>query len=330
LAAGLAWPILLAAAYFADKHAFATMLSDWMWPLQHYSRANRVPYGFQNWSDSARYAMFRTGSMGIRAFYGLVVSACFVVPVLPLIAVGLLVYSNVQLRRDLRNGRAKYYTLVTAAISGLLVSVLITRADIIHFMYLLPLLALVLSWIMDGNDIPGHWFKVLHPVLTSCLAVSFFVFPLPLLMRTITAPHKVTSRRGILTTSASDTVIDYVQARLQPGELMLVYPYLPLYNYLTDTSSPTRYEYFQPGMNTMQQGKEMLADLASRRVRWVLFEPSFSEKIPNSWPGTPLTATITDPVAGYITTHYRPCNVLSSPSNWHFLFMIPKDGECPR
>jgi hypothetical protein len=330
LAAGMAWPIVMVVDYFAGKHAFVTMLSDWTWPLEHYSRANRVPYGFQNWSDSARQAMFGTGSIGIRAFNGLVVSACFVVPVLPLIALGLLVYWNRQLRRDPPHAKAKYYTLVTAALSGLLVSVLIARADIIHFMYLLPLLALVLAWIMDGNDIPGQLFKAAHPFVTTCLALVFLVFSVPLLMRAMITPHKVTTRRGVLTATAGDTVIDYVQARVQPGEAMLVYPYLPLYNYLTETSSPTRYEYFQPGMNTTQQGMEMVADLASQRVRWVLFEPSFSEKLPNSWPGTSLNPSITDPVADYVTTQYRPCAVLTSPSNWHFLFMIPKDAECPR
>lgn len=330
LAAGVAWPIMMAVTYFAGKHAFVAMLSDWTWPLEHYSRANRVPYGFQNWSDSARHALFGTGSIGMRAFNGFVVSAGFVVPVLPLVALGLLLYWNLQLRRGLCPARAKYYTLVTAAISGLLVSVLIVRADIIHLMYLLPLLALVLAWIIEGNDIPGHLFKAVHPFLTAYLGVAFLAFSLPLLMRAVTAPHKLTTRRGALTTTARDTVIDYVQARVQPGEPMLVYPYLPLYNYLTETSSPTRYEYFQPGMNTTQQAKEMVADLASRRVPWVLFEPSFSEKIPNSWPGTPMNASLTDPVADYVATHYRPCAVLNSPSNWHFLFMIPKEAECPR
>ena len=65
---------------------------------------------------------------------------------------------------------------------------------------------------------------------------------------------------------------------LPPENKILVYPYLPLYYYLTDTANPTRYEYFQPGMHTPQQAEEMLAEITAARVPVVLFEPSFWEK----------------------------------------------------
>jgi hypothetical protein len=110
---------------------------------------------------------------------------------------------------------------------------------------------------------------------------------------------------------------------------LLVYPYLPLYNYLTDTSSPTRYEYFQPGMNSREQASEILAELSSGRAPWILFEPSFPGKIPNSWPATPLSDIIKDPVADYITGSYRNCQVLTSAANTQFLFMVRKDVSCP-
>ena len=104
---------------------------------------------------------------------------------------------------------------------------------------------------------------------------------------------------------ARDTVIEYVQAHVAAGEKILVYPYLPLYYYLTDTASPTRYEYFQPGMHTPQQAEEMLAEITAARVPVVLFEASFWEKIPTSWPGTPLSAIVRDPIADYIQREYR-------------------------
>ena len=126
-----------------------------------------------------------------------------------------------------------------------------------------------------------------------------------------------------------DTVIDYVQAHTVPGETILVYPYLPLYYYLTDTYSPSAYEYFQPGMHTPQQAAEMLAALKAKRVRVVLFELSFWEKIPNSWPSTPISAIAHDPLADYIQHEYRSCQSLHSGGDWRFLFMVRRDLPCP-
>jgi hypothetical protein len=220
--------------------------------------------------------------------------------------------------------------LLTSAYAGLLISVLVVRSDIIHFMYLLPVMGPVLAWIIDGSDIPGRLFKAARPAVAAYIVLAFSAFSLPLLIRARNASNEISTRRGVITTPAKDTVIEYVQGHVGRGRPLLVYPYLPLYNYLTDTSSPTRYVYFQPGMSTRQQAQEMLTELSSAHADWVLFEVSFAEKIPNSWPGTPLNALIDDPVADYITRSYRSCEVLNSPSNWRFLFMVRKDLQCPR
>jgi hypothetical protein len=312
------------------------MLAGWFWPLRHYSVANRVPYGYQNWSDSTRYDLFGTGSPGMRVLKAVAISPCLLIPALPPIGVGLLVYWMVQMwRQRAPQAKCAYYVLLNAALSGLLLSVVIARADIIHFMYLQPLFCLVLAWIGDGRDIPGRVFNAMRPFLNAYVAIAFVAFSMPLLMRAVRAPYKVETRRGVITMSAKDTVVEYIQAHVAPGETILVYPYLPLYYYLTETYSPTRYEYFQPGMNTNDQSQEIVAQLASERVRWVLFESSFAEKIPHSWPGTPLTAIANDPVADYIVRNYRTCRILKSPEDWRFQFMIRKDLirqdlACPR
>jgi hypothetical protein len=150
-----------------------------------------------------------------------------------------------------------------------------------------------------------------------------------LLMRALSARIRIGTRRGVITTPAGDPVLEYLQEHVPPSKNLVVYPYLPLYNYLTDTSSPTRYDYFQPGMNTTQQAREMLAELASRRVPCALFEASFPEKISKSWPATPLGAIANDPVADYMLKHYRTCKVLTSPESWRFLFMVGNDFACP-
>jgi 4-amino-4-deoxy-L-arabinose transferase-like glycosyltransferase len=327
---GFAGPIAIAFAYFASQHAASTMLADWLWPLQHYSRANRVPYGYQNWSDDARHELFGTGSLPERLIKVLAISPCFWIPVLPLIAAGLLAYWIVQARRNsVAHERSAYYVIVAAGFVGLSLSTLLLRADIIHFMYLQPLNCLVVAWLLDGRDLPGHLVRSAGHFLSAYVVIALVLFGLVPLLGARAAHNQVATRRGVVTTGEKETVVDYVQAHIPAGETILVYPYLPLYYYLTGTFSPGRYDYFQPGMHAREQADEIGRELATRRVRVVLFEINFSDKVSHSWPGTPLTAIAEDPVADYIARNYHPCRVLTSPAGWRFLFMVRKDLVCP-
>ena len=329
LAIGFAIPVAITFVYFARQGAASVMFADWLWPLRHYSQANRVPYGYQNWSDETRHLLFGTGSLPERLIKALAVSPCFWIPALPLVAVGGLGYWILQARRRALDGKTAYYILITAAYLGLVLSVVITRADIIHFMYLQPLNCLLLAWLLDGGDIPGRLFQSVRPFLAAYVVIALVAFGLAPLAGTAAARERLATRRGPITTREQDTVIEYVQQRVPEGATILVYPYLPLYYYLTGTFSPGRYDYFQPGMHTRQQADEMVRELASHPVQAVLFEPGFSQKVAHSWPGTPLTAIAEDPVADYIVRNYRACSVLTSPAEWRFLFMVRGSLPCP-
>ena len=329
IATGFAWPFVVTFAYFYRQHALGPLLADLKWPLQHYSAANQVPYGFAGWSEEARHLLFETGPWLLRSFKTIVISPYFLIPVLPLVSIALFVYWGYQAwKKRVPETKASYYLIVTGALSGLLLSIVVVRADIIHFMYLLPLYWIVVAWILDGRDIPGRLFKAVHPVLNAYLVFAFLVFSMPLLLRAINTPFKANTRRGTVTLPASDTVLEYLQAHVAPDSKILVYPYLPLYYYFTATFSPTKLDFFQPGMNTVEQRETILKELASGGVPAVLFEPSFPQKIPSSWPGTPLGAIVNDPVADYILSQYRACRTLHSPE-WTFLFMVRKQEACP-
>ncbi len=330
LTAGLLWPFLLTFTYFASQHAIGSMLADWLWPLQHYSAANRVRFGFASWSEETRRQLWETASWKIRLLTLFVLSPTFFVPILPLLAVVLFLYWSYRARaKTALPDKAAYYCIVTGTLAGLLLSIVAGRADILHFMYLQPLYGLLLAWIFDGRDIPGRLFRAVQPALSAFLILAFLVFGMPLLLRAINLPYRVETRRGTIKMPIEDTVIPYTQAHVAPGSSLLVYPYLPLYNYFTATFGPAPYDFFQPGMNTPEQGRAILNELTSGRVRVVLFEPLFPQKIPSSWPGTPLSAIAQDPVADYIVHRYRTCKILESPEQWRFLFMIRRDMECP-
>lgn len=329
LAAGTAWPMFATLAWFHANDSLQPMISAWLWPLQHYSVANRVPYGYQNWTDEGLHSLFGGAAPDVLISV-LTVSPLFLVPFLPLVAIAQFMYWIIRTRRrTVPEEKGAYYVLITSALAGLLLSVVIGRADILHFMYLLPLFCLVLAWIIDGRDIPGRLFNRIKPAVNTYIVLAFLFMSATFLVRSLSGTATVQTARGEIRVPGEDTVIAYVRSHVAPGETLLVHPYLPLYYYLTGTFSPNGYEYLQPGLNTPEQFREALTSLSSRQVRVVLLESSFSQKIPNSWPNTPLSAILHDPVSDYVLKHYQTCKVLHSPHPWRFLFMTRKDLRCP-
>jgi hypothetical protein len=333
MSVGFACPFLLTIAWFAHQHAVPPMMADWLWPLHHYSRANSVRYGYQNWSEASRATLFGGGNWGRRMLVLLVVAPCFLIPVLPLIAVAAFARISGRTLRALPGQepgpRTRHYLLVSGVIAGLLLSVVAGRADILHFVYLAPMLYLVLAWILDGHDVPSSLFRACQPALRILIAICFFLLASALAVTDLTARASIETRRGEVKAPATDQVLPRVQSQVAAGSTIFVYPYLPLYYYLTDTFAPGPYDYLQPGMHTPQQQAEMVRDVEADHTPMALYEYAFSEKISNSWPNTPLESIARDPVADFLLTHYRICSVLKSASGDRFLLMMRKDLACP-
>lgn len=327
---GLAWPFVVTVTYFAAQHATSAMVSDWLWPLGHYSAANRVPYGYQNWCDDVRHELFGTGSLPARAIKLYAISPCLWIPALPVVMAGLLIYWIVLTWNEPGLDEATvYYLILASGYGGLAFSTVVVRPDIIHFMYLQPLNCLVLGWVLGGHNLPGGMLPKFRRPVAACVLAALGMFSLAALLGVLGTQDQIVTRRGVVTTRGKDTVIDYLQSRVPVGETIVVYPYLPFYYYTTATFAPGRYDYFQPGMHTAEQASEMISEMAIGRVRGVLLETGFAGKISSSWPATPLAAVVKDPVADYILQNYRACQPLTSPTDWHFLFMVNKNSSCP-
>ena len=327
--AGLSWPFIVTFTYFGMRHSLGVMLADWLWPLQHYSAANRVPWGYGNMSDEAQHIMFGTGPLAFRLFVMLVYSATFWVPLLPILGTALLLrLSYLKWRNKTMPPEWRYYVLVSATITGLMLSVMVGRLDYFHFMFLQPLFFLGLAWLLDGKSIRNKTFTTVAPVVGLCVSLSLLAEASQLLFQAGTG-QPVFTRRGNITMKKRDEVIERVQDFVVPGERILIYPYLSTYYYLTETYSPTRYEYYQPGMHTFQQLDEMVAEFSANPTRFVLYEPNFAEHIHEAWPNTPAAALARDPMADYIRHEYRACATFNSSTDWHFVFMARKNLACP-
>ena len=328
--AGLVWPVLATLGYFGAHHALGSLFADWAWAPFHYSSVNRVPYGFMDWSDQERTIMFASGPWAERLAAFLAVSPCFLIPALPIVGFGLLPYWILAARRGLMNiNRAIFYIVMSSAVGGLLASVIVVRAGIVHFVYLAPVFYLVLAWILDGKDLPSSIVRGARPVLIAGVLIAFSLVGAAFLVVNRNAHSIAATRRGDVALAAPETVISYTQAHVRAGSSMLVYPYLPLYYYLTSTHSPTRYEYFQPGMHTREQSEEAINEIEVDRTATVLLEPSFYEKVATSWPNTPLRFLANDPIGDYIRRNYHSCAILVSGAESRFFFMVRNGSNCP-
>ena len=322
---GLAGPFLVTLGYFASCHTLTTMLASWFWPLQHYSGANRVPYAYDNLTGEARHRIFDAASPGLRLFAILTFSARSWIPYLPLFAMALLVRLTFRRWRRVSIGPVwAHYVLVSATISGLLLSIIIARADYLHFLYLQPIFFLALAWLLDGRSIRSRFLTLLAPVVGFCLSMSLLAVAGQVLFQAQT-DNIVVTRRGVIAMPRPDRVIEYVQTHVAPAEKILVYPYQSTYYYLTQTYSPTRFDFYQPGMHTAQQLQEMLTEFSTHPTRAVLYEPTFTDHLREAWPNTPQSAVAPDALTDYIVRQYHSCATLSS----EIMFMMRNDLTCP-
>jgi hypothetical protein len=329
IAVGLAWPLVITLIYFASQHALGEMLRSWFWPLQHYSTANRVPYGHGSLTDEIRQNVFHTGSLGIRILKAMIFSSPLWVPVLPILGLAFFVRLSVRaFRGSCSQADWRYYVIIAGSISGLLVSVVIVRVDYLHFIFLQPIFFILLAWIIDGRDIRSRFFERAAPAIGLLFSVSLLIMALAVFFQAH-AKNTYQTRRGPVSVQTRDTVIDYVQRQTSPGEKMLIYPYQPTYYYLTATNSPTSFEYYQAGMHTYAQLNEMVRELSLDPPRFVLYQPTFAEQVHIAWPNTQASALARDPMADYIMRKYQRCAVLTSASEWQFLFMARRDLTCP-
>jgi hypothetical protein len=325
---GFIGPCVVTAVCFTSHHAFGIMLKDWFWPLQHYTQANRVFYGHLSWSDGVRNNLY-TGPIAIRISEIITLSPLLIVPVLPLAGVAWLAWWIKQVwRGGDRSGEAAHYVLVSACAAGMLLCILVVRTDITDFMYLAPLWFVILAFLLTRRATRFRLLARLRPFALAYICLSFSALGFGLLLSVNGATVKTHARRGVIFTANEEHTVPAIQTAIPPGGQLLVYPYLPLYNYLTETTSPATLDFFQPGMNTLDQAQGMVQALEESQTAWVLFDPEFVTKITDVWPHTELKTIVEDPVGVYLAQHYRICQILRAGPGLSFQLMTLKDRPC--
>lgn len=329
LVAGAAIPVVMVIGYFAAHDALGPMFAGWWWPLDHYTAVNKLPFGYLLWGEAFQQA-FSEATPGQRAVMLFPFSGLFMVALLPVLAVCLtgLVAMRVVRRRLDASPTVTFVLLCGCVLFGELAAFAAGRPDWHHIEKLAPLSFLFLPLLLDSRLIHAPTLSRLRPLVALWLVPAFAAtgFLLSLLPRS--AAYMVTTRRGVVRTELPDQVLPFLQAHVPAGEKVLIYPYAPLYSFLSATMTPTRFEYLQAGLHTPAQFEEARKELEADRTAVVLFDLGFRGIIPTVWPTTPLHVIASDPMGDYIFRHYKVCKTLIGLRE-PFAYMMRNDLACP-
>jgi len=86
------------------------------------------------------------------------------------------------------------------------------------------------------------------------------------------AQTRIVTRRGVVYTFADDAALAFLDHQVQPGEPVFVYPYYPMYYFLSETTNPTRFSILMYNINTDAQFREAISELERKKVRYVLWD----------------------------------------------------------
>jgi 4-amino-4-deoxy-L-arabinose transferase-like glycosyltransferase len=287
LAAGALW-------LFHDG-ALMAMIEHFRWSAANYSSANRTPYG---WAVGG-YANILRGAGVSEAIARLVVLAFVTLPATlpPICLIGWSV--RLRVRRAERCGFRQEIIFLMLCSTALLASTF-PRPDLTHLMYVAPIFY-VLGASLLAPLVSGRW-TLLTLSMLGMAAASFLSVAVSLRLHEQdmdTIAGKIHGNRADL------RVVEMVTSRVRRGDTLFVFPYAPIFYFLTDARNPTRYSFLQPGMFTREDEQAAVGALAAHPPRWVLYFSATPETYLRTWPSSDPQRLRMPSIEDFIQKNYR-------------------------
>jgi hypothetical protein len=277
----------------------AAFLGQLAWLSRNYSTVNVMPYGSIIGGYRALLEGAGIGELPVRCCLIFFIALPAVLPVVALAGGAALWW----LRRD---ATLPYLLLCVIA----LVASTHPRSDIAHLAYIAAL-----SYAVAGILA----YRVLGPRQRVCLVAFVGVWAAVFLWQ-----GQLQGSVRILHTPAGDVRAGAAEApaveelfnRVRPHQSLFVYPYKPLFYFLTQAENPTRYSYLAPGMMPGQDATLALIELRAHPPQWVLYmyldHAAFERVFPSAqgldphypqleqWIQAHYRATPLPPLSGYV------------------------------
>lgn len=303
----------VAAGVLLYQGALIPMFRDLLWTASYYPAANRVPYGYGAIAPGGLAAVF-AGAHGASAWVARAtgLTAVLLPPVLPIaVYAGWMVR---RLRHKPMDQQEKLATLLMIASFGFVISTY-PRWSADQLLFIDPVFYVLAAFLL-------YRFlqsKAVRAVACACvLAVAAAALSYSVLH--ITSESIVQTRVGAVRTGrAGLSILKLAGARVQPGDSLFVYPYLPIVYFLTGAQNPTRYSFLQPGMMRARAYKETQRELQANPPKWVFYFALPLATYHGIWPAANPAALNLTPVDHFILSHYHPVGVLQSAGTQFFL-----------
>ncbi len=251
-----------AIAFYAAKGALGDLVfADYVWPRSRYLGINATPYGYL--FPSMLQGILNIHNLAARLlgwFLLLPLGVVFAIPVVLIAAT--LVFRSRAFTRELLPFWICGIALWMAEMH---------KPDMPHLIWGSPVLLILLSRFLETLPWRG--------LFVGCIATALVGFGIARIAHPLSAHTLIQSRNGSYWSVEPDHALAFIQAHTRRGDPVFIYPYYSLYNFLSDTQNPTRFNYFLYGYNTPQQFHEAVDAIESKRVQYVLWSTSSSLKL---------------------------------------------------
>lgn len=289
--------------YFWSQSALGSLVyANVVWPSRNYGTVNAVPYGqgiiIWYWD---RYLTMRSAFIWPFSWAGVALAAILIAPLIFIASLPALMPLS-ALWAALA-GRIKWRIVTQETVLYMLCGTAlwlseIHRTDINHLVFGSPLLIILCIYFLDANR---NWYSVNVLKLVMIVAVCLAVFNL---LGVLTA-HSVMTRAGSVAVFKDDSVLTYMNTHFVSGAEAFVYPYHPMYYFLSSTTNPTRYSLLMYNYNTPEQFREVVSELERKRVRYVVWDTGFEAKTAGVFPGSSPKDSKDRIVEPYLESHYK-------------------------
>jgi hypothetical protein len=259
LAGGYAGAIGLVLLYFWSHHSLWNLINaNYWWPARHYGTANVVSYAqgifVQYW------AIWVAPMKGVN--WTIALATVLVIPFVLIAALPVLVPLLGALQR--MNPAKPEILLYWLCGWGLWLGEM-HRKDIQHLVFGSPLLLILGVYYLERNR--GKIANlVLHVVAISAGCLACFN-----LFLVLTA-HPMATRAGTAAVFKDDPALAFLDENVPRGQEIFVYPYSPMYYFLSATTNPTRWTGLGYHYNSDADFQGVIQVLDQRRVRYVVWD----------------------------------------------------------
>ena len=290
---GVAVTSLLGVTVLLYQGAFGSMVQNLWWSAANYGSANSIRYGAL--AGDAQSVL--SGTREAMRFAGAILPA--LLPVVAYVGWALMI-----VRRTLPDRR---FIFLLLAFSAGTLAACYPRFGGAQLWFVCPVF-----WVLCGCllcTVLGETWQTLSAVV---------MFVVGLLLIASSAPsgrvQRIATRVGELQVSKRHyALLSSLQQRIQPGDGLFVYPYLPIIYFITGGQNLTRYSYLQPGMMTPDDESSALRDLEAKPPRWIVWHDFPRELILKNWPNSDPNRLNFPRLEAFFASKYHLANPAEAP-----------------